>query len=265
MYEAPLTLRAHLDMRHYGTLQRKELASNLQVTARAAPASVRPYDGSYIARHGYEVNMPDNATPQSEAQELDLRDIRRERRRPVVFAAYDDLAVGEALILVNDHEPKGLKEEFDRELAGSFDWDRLPAVDQEYRVRITKRASTALPRVVADTPALLQGVGPEDGGSIWQLQPTARDLDSNIIALPANDEIGLHIGPDLDVLILILQGTGELQTELNVLELQQGALVWLPRNAQRRFIAGPQGIQYLTVHQRKPTLNITAAPGARHL
>ena len=133
-------------------------------------------------------------------------------------------------------------------------------MDQEYRVRITKLASTALPRVVADTTELLASTDPATGGSIWQLEPGARDLDSNIIALPAGDEIGLHVGPNLDVLILVLQGSGQLQTELNVIELQQGALVWLPRKAQRRFIAGPEGIQYLTVHHRKPTLNITAAP-----
>lgn len=113
--------------------------------------------------------------------------------------------------------------------------------------------------MVADTTALVTAE-PSTGGSIWQLEPGARDLDSNIIALPAGDEIGLHVGPNLDVLIFVLRGSGQLQTELNVIELQQGALVWLPRKAQRRFLAGPEGIQYLTVHHRKPTLNITAAP-----
>lgn len=204
--------------------------------------------------------MSNTDTPASESRELDVRAVPPPRRHALVFDAYAQLAVGESLTVINDHEPRGLKDEFDREFAGAFSWDPLPKVAQEYRVRITKRASTALPRVVADTAALLAETDPTTGGSIWQLEPGARDLDSNIIALPADDEIGLHIGPNLDVLILVLQGSGQLQTELNMIELQQGSLVWLPRNAQRRFIAGPEGIRYLTVHHRKPTLTITAAP-----
>lgn len=204
--------------------------------------------------------MPNSKTPESNSREIDVRAVLPPQRHPLVFDAYAQLAVGESLTVINDHDPQGLKDEFERELAGSFSWDPLTPVGDEYRVRITKLASTALPRVVTDTTALLEDTDPTIGGSIWQLEPGARDLDSNIIALPADDEIGLHIGPNLDVLILVLEGSGQLQTELNVLELQQGELVWLPRNAQRRFIAGPEGIRYLTVHHRKPTLNITAAP-----
>lgn len=203
--------------------------------------------------------MSNTETPEPESREIDVRAVIPPQRHPMVFEAYGQLTVGESLTVINAHEPRGLRDEFDREFAGSFGWEQLTPVDQAYRVRITKLASTALPRVVADTTTLLTAE-PSTGGSIWQLEPGARDLDSNIIALPAGDDIGLHVGPNLDVLILVLQGSGQLQTELNVIELQQGALVWLPRKAQRRFIAGPEGIQYFTVHQRKPTLNITAAP-----
>mgnify|MGYP002737717601 CR=1 FL=1 len=204
--------------------------------------------------------MSNTETSVPESRDVDVRAVAPAQRHPMVFEAYARLAVGESLTVINDHEPRGLREEFDREFAGAFSWDPVTPVEQEYRVRITKRASTALPRVVADVTALLGHVDSSTGGSIWQLEPGARDLDSNVIALPAGDEIALHVGPNLDVLILVLQGSGQLQTELSVLDLQQGALVWLPRNAQRRFIAGTEGIRYLTVHHRKPTLNITAAP-----
>ena len=204
--------------------------------------------------------MSDRAIPEPDEPEIDVRTLPRQRRHPVVFEAYEQLGTGESLLLVNDHEPRGLRDEFERELAGSFSWEALAPQDDEHRVRITKQASTALPRVVADTAALLAATDPNTGGSIWQLEPGARDLDSNIIALPANDEIGLHMGPNLDVLILVLQGSGELHTEIDLIPLEQGQVLWLPRNSQRRFVAGAEGIKYLTVHHRKPTLNITAAP-----
>lgn len=198
--------------------------------------------------------MPDDV-------ELDVRSVPKPERHALIFAAYDDLEVGRALVLVNDHEPRHLREEFDRELAGGFAWESLGAAeDGSHRVRIVKAARTALPRVVADTGAVLGGLGPGQGGSVWQLNPTARDLDSNIIALPPGDAIASHDGPELDVLVLVLAGDGTLVTEQGEIPLTPGTLVWLPRRSRRRFDAGAQGLSYFTVHRRKPSLGIMQAP-----
>jgi len=42
------------------------------------------------------------------AQQLDLRDIPPPKRHPKIFDAFDDLESGEALTIVNDHEPTPL-------------------------------------------------------------------------------------------------------------------------------------------------------------
>lgn len=190
--------------------------------------------------------------------DVDMRKLSEQQGQRMVIAAYEQLTVDEALILLNDQDPQSLHEALDREFAGAFTWEQLPAVDGAFRARITKRASTALPRIVADTNTLSQTVG--SAGSIWQLEPGARDLDANIIALQPHDEISMHIGAELDVLILVLEGSGELHTELPVIQLKQGSLVWLPRKSQRRFVAHSQGLRYFSVHQRKPALNISTAP-----
>jgi homogentisate 1,2-dioxygenase len=71
-----------------------------------------------------------------------------------------------------------------------------------------------------------------------------------------------HAGADLDVLLLVLDGSGQLITELGILQLHSGALVWLPRRSRRQFTAGPDGLAYLTVHQRRQSLVLGAtAPG----
>ena len=98
------------------------------------------------------------------------------------------------------------------------------------------------------------GAASQATGAVWKLQTRDRDLDSNIIALPAGGAIETHTGPDLDVLIHVLAGTGELATENGVVDLCPGALVWLPRRSRRRFTAGPSGLRYLTVHQRRRSL-----------
>ncbi|WP_137825504.1 hypothetical protein [Brevibacterium sp. 2SA] len=117
------------------------------------------------------------------------------------------------------------------------------------------------PQIVADTSEL--EVPPRMSGSAWQLTPPERDLDANIITLPAADEIRAHTGPDLDVLIHVLSGSGTLETAADTLDLSPGLIVWLPRRSSRRFLAGPSGLTYFSVHQRKPGLSIGSRPPLR--
>lgn len=84
-----------------------------------------------------------------------------------------------------------------------------------------------------------------------------RDLDSNLIQLRPFGIVEAHVGPDLDVLVYVVRGTGDLTNELEVLELHAGALVWLPRRSRRAFSAGADGLQYLTIHQRRQDLSLT--------
>lgn len=85
-----------------------------------------------------------------------------------------------------------------------------------------------------------------------------RDLDSNIIALRPGGVIEAHAGPDLDVLIHVLSGSGQLGTERDSIDLAPGALAWLPRRSVRRFAAGPHRLRYLTVHRRREALVLQA-------
>lgn len=61
------------------------------------------------------------------------------------------------------------------------------------------------------------------------------------------------------MLIYVLAGSGRLATELDDLELRAGALIWLPRRSRRSFAAGPGGLRYLTVYQRRRALALTLA------
>lgn len=117
-------------------------------------------------------------------------------------------------------------------------------------------ADTAnLPRLVGDA---LGASGP--AGSVWRLDPAERGLDANVIVLPAGDEIRSHTGPELDVLIVVLAGSGILETEADAVALEPGGIIWLPARSQRRFVAGDEGLRYFSVHGRKPGLGIRS-PG----
>ena len=125
---------------------------------------------------------------------------------------------------INNHDPRHLRDEFDTDEPNSFGWEYVEQGPEVWRIRISKLTSTPLPRVLVNTADVIDdahadGAAPQAMGAVWKLQTRDRDLDSNIIALPAGGAIDTHTGPDLDVLIHVLAGKGELATENGVVEL----------------------------------------------
>jgi uncharacterized protein (DUF2249 family) len=54
--------------------------------------------------------------------ELDLRTIPPRERHPLIFGRFDALATGQALQLVNDHNPQPCAIQFDDRALGQFEW-----------------------------------------------------------------------------------------------------------------------------------------------
>lgn len=196
-------------------------------------------------------------TQHEPADVLDVRSMRKPDRHPAIFAAYRELQVGDSFTLVNDHDPKHLRDEFDTEYPGSYTWEYVSTQPEDWRVRITKETTTALPRLVVDTSTSASESAGD--GVIWKLDTRERDLDSNIVALRPEGSIDTHNGPDLDVLIHVLSGDGVLVTEGGDVQLAAGKVVWLPRRSQRAFTAGSEGLRYLTVHRKRQALVIENA------
>ncbi|WP_290868147.1 hypothetical protein [Hamadaea sp.] len=114
---------------------------------------------------------------------------------------------------------------------------------------------TDRPRQIGDLTEILADA--KAAGAVWRVAEEPRQLDANVIHLPAGDRIASHQGPDLDVLIHVLAGGGRLDSGEQSLELTPGALVWLPRGSQRAVVAGPDGLTYFSVHPKRPPLGIT--------
>jgi len=191
--------------------------------------------------------------------ELDVRSLRKPDKHPTIFATYGALPVGGSFVLVNDHDPRHLRDEFETDHPGGYGWEYLNREPRDWRIRITKLASTPLPRILTRTDVLgADSAAPDVTGAVWKLEVSERDLDSNVIALPPEGAVASHTGPDLDVLVHVLAGSGQLTTELETLDLVAGALLWLPRGSRRAFTAGPDGLRYLTVHRRRQALVLEA-------
>ncbi|MGH3532912.1 MAG: DUF2249 domain-containing protein [Mycobacterium sp.] len=187
--------------------------------------------------------------------ELDVRQLRKPDKHPTIFATYAGLSVGESFVLVNNHDPKHLHDEFEADHAGSYGWEYVEKGPAVWRIRITKQTATPLPRILTNTS---DGATEADlTGAVWKLEVRDRDLDSNVIALAPGGGIDAHAGADVDVLIHVLSGSGRLRTEHGVIDLVPGALLWLPKRSRRQFSAGPDGLRYLTVHQKREILPLT--------
>lgn len=73
---------------------------------------------------------------------VDLRTLAPRERHPLVFAAFKLLRPGEAMELVNDHNPQPLLGQFESGLFGAFDWLALESGPEQWRVQIAKPAAT---------------------------------------------------------------------------------------------------------------------------
>ena len=61
-------------------------------------------------------------------------------RKALVLAAFDALARGESLVVVNDHMPNGLLKHFEEHRPGAFGWAAVEAGPEVFRVEITRTA-----------------------------------------------------------------------------------------------------------------------------
>ncbi len=72
-------------------------------------------------------------------QQLDVRTLPPPQRHALIFDTCGKLPVGNAIVLVNDHDPKPLYYQFEAELPGQFGWEYVERGPEVWRVRITRR------------------------------------------------------------------------------------------------------------------------------
>lgn len=73
--------------------------------------------------------------------ELDVRSVPKPQRHPRIFARFASLEARQSFILVNGHDPKHLREEFERDHPGAYDWSYLES-GPVWRIRITRLAAS---------------------------------------------------------------------------------------------------------------------------
>ncbi len=113
---------------------RPDLAA--KVTA-ALHGLVRRVDGETTHGGAADRGEPEAVgAPVLAGPDLDVRDLAPAQRHATIFGAYHALLPGTGFVLVNDHDPKPLRYQFEAEHTGQFSWDSLETGPEVWRVRI---------------------------------------------------------------------------------------------------------------------------------
>ncbi len=70
--------------------------------------------------------------------ELDVRPIPPREKHPKIFQTFDALGSGEAMLLINDHDPRPLRYQLMAERPDTFDWEYEAEGPDVWRVRISR-------------------------------------------------------------------------------------------------------------------------------
>lgn len=71
---------------------------------------------------------------------IDVQAVAPRERHATIFAAFDELAAGHTLEIVNDHDPRPLYHQLQSRAPGAFSWDTLQDGPDVWRVSITRLA-----------------------------------------------------------------------------------------------------------------------------
>jgi len=91
--------------------------------------------------------------------------------------------------------------------------------------------------------------GEERSGALWRLD--GNDLQANLVRLGVGDRIQPHRNDEVDVLLVVVAGRGELTLGGQVHPLTPMALVHVPKGTVRAIAAVDGPLAYLSVHRRR--------------
>ena len=133
-------------LRALGDAGQTDLACRIAAEAWATLRHERPAEADRLNSALHYLTHPKHnqrkETDMSSPQQLDVRDLPPPQRHALIFRTCGDLPVGNAVILVNDHDPKPLYYQFEAERPGQFGWEYVEKGPKVWRVRITRQNAT---------------------------------------------------------------------------------------------------------------------------
>ena len=107
-----------------------------------------------------------------------------------------------------------------------------------------------MPDAVPSVDLARLAAGGNHPGALWRLD--GEDLQANLVRLGQGDRIERHRNDEVDVLMMVVSGRGELTVAGQVHQLAPMTLAHLPKGTVRAVVAVEGPLAYLSVHRRRP-------------
>lgn len=118
--------------------------------------------------------------------------------------------------------------------------------------------STSDDRPLRPTVANLEAVlaDPARGDGVHWALGSSTDLHANLVRLRAGGSIGEHLNQEVDVLVVVISGSGTLRVAGADLPLSGDVVAHVPKGTRRSVTAGATGLAYLTVHRHRDGIGL---------
>lgn len=101
----------------------------------------------------------------------------------------------------------------------------------------------------------------EGTGPLWGAE--TEDLNATLLAWAAGAGPPEHVNGERDVLFVVLAGSATVTVDGDARAIEAGQAMTIEKGRSRRVVAGPRGVRYLSVHTRRPPLQIARAVSSR--
>ena len=94
----------------------------------------------------------------------------------------------------------------------------------------------------------------EAEGPVWGL--ASDDLNATLLVWAEGGGPGEHVNDERDVLVFVVEGSATVTIDGEPNELRPGEALIVGKGQRRSISAGTHGVRYLSVHRRRPPLQI---------
>jgi quercetin dioxygenase-like cupin family protein len=94
-------------------------------------------------------------------------------------------------------------------------------------------------------------------GPIWGA--ASEELNATLLSWNAGEGPAEHVNDERDVLVVVLAGSVTVRTDEGERRLGEGEATIIDKRRRRKITAGVDGARYLSVHRRRPPLQIKSA------
>jgi uncharacterized cupin superfamily protein len=94
-------------------------------------------------------------------------------------------------------------------------------------------------------------------GPVWGM--STDELNATLLAWPPGHEVAEHTNTELELLVVVLEGSGVVFIDGRRHAVGPGSLLVIEKGRSRAIVAGADGLRYVSVHRRRGPLQIAAA------